>query len=96
MRTIKLMADYQCYPLWEATPGIVGNINPASLPISQNLVNRLNAWAHKYDATLSQDDPASSGFASEQARDDFKKEGGLLALDLQEELGAEYLIKARI
>jgi hypothetical protein len=57
MRTIKVMADYQCFPLWEASPGEVGNIDPDDLPISHILKERLAAWARAFDATLSMDYP---------------------------------------
>jgi hypothetical protein len=96
MRIIKLMADYQCHPLWEASPSLVGNINPASLPISQDLINRLNEWAQRYDMTLNLDDPTKSGFVSVGDKDSFKEEGNSLAVKLQDELGAGYLIKSRI
>jgi hypothetical protein len=92
MRIIKLMADYQCYPLWEASPGQVGNIDPASLPISPDLVIRLTEWARLYDANLKLDDPARSGFKSHEERLEFIEIGHRLAKDLQAELGTEYLI----
>jgi hypothetical protein len=45
MKNIKLMADYQCHPLWNMSPGEYGDINPDDLPISQELKDQLNAWA---------------------------------------------------
>ncbi|RDD79780.1 hypothetical protein [Dyella tabacisoli] len=88
------MADYHCYPLWEASPGVVGNIDPVTLPIHKGLIDRLNAWANDYDATLNLDDPMASGFASEQAKSEFASRAGLLVADLQNELGPEYVVKA--
>jgi hypothetical protein len=96
MRMIKLMADYQCYPLWEASPGVVGNVDPGELPISSLLKERLMAWAATFDATLDMDDPANSGFESEKAADEFRDEGMVLAQQLQDELGAAYLVTAKI
>ncbi|MHC1710575.1 MAG: hypothetical protein AB9872_00230 [Solidesulfovibrio sp.] len=96
MRTIKLMADYQCYPLWEASPGVVGNINPGDLPISSSLQQMLIAWAEKFTATLNMDDPPSSGFESEQEASEFRQEGEVLAQCLQEELGASYVVTKNI
>ncbi|WP_343547503.1 hypothetical protein [Ralstonia sp.] len=96
MRAIKLMADYQCFPLWEASPGVVGNIDPESLPISSQLQQRLMAWAAKFDATLDAGDPASSGFDSEQAANEFQREGEALARQLQHELGDTYLVTAKL
>lgn len=96
MRAIKLMADYQCFPLWEASPGVVGNIDPKDLPISLSLQQRLMAWAAKFDATLNMNDPASSGFESERAASEFRKEGEVLAQRLQDELGAAYVVAKKL
>lgn len=96
MRTIKLMADYQCFPLWEASPGIVGNIDPQDLPISSWLKQALMTWAGKFDATLNMDDPASSGFESEDAVNEFREEGDALVQRLQEELGKNYTVVKNI
>lgn len=93
MREIKLMADYQCFPLWEASPGIVGNIDPASLPISLGLKNLLHEWSGEYDATLNLEDPALSGFCSDAAHAEFQRKGQFLAAALQAELGEGYRIK---
>jgi hypothetical protein len=90
------MPDYQCYPLWEASPGAVGNIDPATLPISRGLVAQLAEWAGLYDATLNIDDPVQSGFRSDEERLAFIDAGNRLAEALQTELGSDYLVKVRI
>ncbi|KES16178.1 hypothetical protein GASC598I20_006050, partial [Gilliamella apicola SCGC AB-598-I20] len=36
MKKIKLMADYECYPLWIDSDNEVGNIDPDSLLISDS------------------------------------------------------------
>lgn len=96
MRTIRLMADYQCFPLWEASPGKVGNINPGSLPISHDLQTGLAMWAKTYDLTLNMDDPASSGFESDDAEASFKKIGNELAVRLRDELGPGFTVKVKL
>lgn len=96
MRAIKLMADYQCFPLWEASPGVVGNIDPQHLPISPPLKQKLMTWAAKFDATLNMNDPASSGFESERAANEFRQEGEALAQSLQEELGSAYVVTKKL
>lgn len=93
MRTIKLMADYQCFPLWEASPGEVGNIDPEGLPISEDLKAKLADWARQYDETLNMDYPPDSGFESAEAEAQFKQEGCRLADQLRMELGPEYEIR---
>lgn len=92
MRIIKLMADYQCFPLWENSPGVVGNVDPASLPISSNLTERLNDWASRFDTTLNSDCPMSSGFLSDTEERKFINDGRYLCQALQAELGDGYLV----
>ena len=92
METIKLMADYRSWPLWWAGRHEPGNINPDILPLSVETRDRLRKWAAAYDATLNWDDPASSGFPSEAAREAFHKEGMALWEQLQCELGPSYLV----
>ncbi|MCG5258654.1 hypothetical protein EM868_22520 [Cupriavidus gilardii] len=90
MKKIKLMADYYCFPLWEASPGEVGNIDPADLPISPQLRIRLLKWAEKLDKTLNMDYPPDSRFPSEAEERQFKREGFELADELRSELGPDY------
>lgn len=92
MRRIKLMADYECFPIWEASPGVVGNIDPQELPISSGLRERLMLWAETFDKTLHRDDPASSGFANECDESAFRDEGEGIARALQDELGDGYVV----
>jgi hypothetical protein len=90
MRRIKLSPDYYCWPLWEASPGMVGNIDPNDLPISADLRDRLTAWAKEYDEILVLDDPRLSGFKTKEARERFETERFELAGDLQRELGDDF------
>jgi hypothetical protein len=92
VRTIKLMADYFCWPLWEASPGQIGNINPNELPISADLKDRLRLWAADYDATLMMDDPARSGFNTVDAKAAFIADSLRISADLKKELGPAFHI----
>ncbi|WP_462172333.1 hypothetical protein [Pseudoalteromonas xiamenensis] len=87
MSSIKVMTDYHCFPLWHYGTDEVGEIEPTSLPISKDLSSSLMAWAAEYDATLNEDDPASSGFLSSLAESDFIEKGLKLAQELKSELG---------
>lgn len=89
-KTIKLMADYGCYPLWWVDRSLTGNIAPAKLPLSQETFHRLSSWASAYDATLNQDYPPDSGFASEEETQAFEQEGISLWQQLQKELTPDY------
>lgn len=96
MKTIKLMADYQCFPLWEASPGDVGNIDPISLPISISLRKSLMDWAQLYDATLNWEDPATSGFTNVDSATQFMERGEELAQRLREELGSKFVVLLKV
>lgn len=84
------MADFDCYPLWDMDD--VGDIDPAELPLSEQTIARLLAWQKIYDGIIDWDDPASAGFASEEERVAFEREGISLWQQLQKELGDEYKI----
>ncbi|QYJ93153.1 hypothetical protein [Shewanella spartinae] len=83
MTSIKVMTDYLCFPLWHYGADEVGEIDPTSLPISKELSSSLMEWAAEYDATLNEDDPASSGFLSSLAEADFIEKGLKLAQELK-------------
>lgn len=90
-RRIRLMADYFCHPLWHSGGVEVGDIDPASLPISADLQQDLGAWARAFDAILDMDDPANKGgFESPQAAADFAAQGAQLADRLRGELGPDW------
>ncbi|WNZ24535.1 hypothetical protein HJG54_17870 [Leptolyngbya sp. NK1-12] len=86
-KKIKLYTEYGGWPLWGV--GEIDNIDPATLPITQSLINRLNQWQSTYNATLA-DYPPESGFPSKEAEEEWYREGIRLWLQLQQELGADY------
>lgn len=92
VKTIKLMADYHCHPLWHVSGDMVGDIDPSDLPISSGLQAELSEWAQAYDMTLNMDAPEKSGFSSEALEVVFKAEGHRLAERLRRELGREYTL----
>lgn len=92
MRSIKLMADYYCHPLWHACGNEVGDIDPRDLPISSELQTALETWAVMYDETLDKEAPQDSGFLTEALELSFKAEGHRLARCLREELGEGYIV----
>lgn len=86
-KKIKLMVDYGCDPLWWEEPDEVGDIDPATLPLSEDTIERLHRWAKAYDATLNWADPTDSpGFESADAEAAFESEGISLWKQLQKEL----------
>jgi len=87
---IKLMADYECYPLWWAGSDKVGDIDPETMPLSERTISRLEKWADIYDAKLNWEDPNSSGFPTLEAKAAFEQEGISLWKQLQKELAPNY------
>jgi len=92
MKYLKLMADYQCYPLWNVSPGECGDIAPNELPISVELQQRLLKWAEIYNETLDKDYPPNSGFKNQEQENEFRSEGEMLAKFLKNELGSNFSI----
>ena len=87
-RAIKLMPDYESWPLWhdDRQSGWDTNIDPGLLPVSDALKERRHDWSRRYDATLNRQDPAASGFASDREEAAFADQGRDLAEALKSEL----------
>lgn len=92
MIKLKLMADYQCFPLWWDAHDRVGDIDPKTLPISEELQKKLMDWAQKFDSSINIEDPLQSGFNNPKEEAKFIKEGEALLIKLKSELGHEYSI----
>ena len=92
LREIRLVADYDCYPLWEILANDIGNINyrdksnKFKINISDDLKDRLDRWADRYDKTLDADNPVASGFLSKGDQQEFQKEGEEMLTVLKNEL----------
>jgi hypothetical protein len=67
-RRVKVMADYDCHPLWTLDEGRYGDFAPEELGLSPELTGDLNAWAEAYTASLNREDPASSLWTEDQHR----------------------------
>lgn len=90
---IKLMADYECFPLWRIDVNTVENLNPDDLPISQELKDLIYKWRQEFDATLDRSDPVNSGFKSDIAMQNFERDGQRIWNQLSQELSDSYTIK---
>ncbi|QTA85341.1 hypothetical protein [Desulfonema magnum] len=90
--TIKLMADYECFPLWKCEETGAANVDTDSLPLSAKTKKRLRSWAECYDSTLNLEYPASSGFATKEDQQAFEEEGKSLCKILVEELKDTYKV----
>lgn len=96
MRQIKVMADYQCHPVWEISPGAYDEIDPDALSIAGGLKQKLTDWAASFGETLDIENPANSGFKSIEVEAAFKARGIQLAEQLQKELGPDFMVSVKV
>lgn len=90
-RWIKVMADYDCWPLWNPNPP--RNVDPAELAISDELAADLAGWAADFDLNLDREDPARSGFSSPREAEAFVARGQVIVDRLQDELGMDWHVE---
>ena len=85
MRSLKLMADYQCHPLWrddwDPSADVSGPMieEMAELGLDDGLIERLDAWARRFDSSLNWNDPGGPSLWNNQQWLDFYREGAVLA-----------------
>lgn len=84
-RAMRMMAEFECWPLWDSCSG--DNLNPAELGLSPALVVALAEWSDAYTRTLNQRDPPSSRFRSKADEQAWEAEGLRLLRRLRDELG---------
>ncbi len=85
--TVRVHAEYDCYPTWVHQGEDVENVPPGTLGISGPLAQELDAWADEFDAILDWDNPIDSRFRTPQVEESFVVRGEQLARRLQTELG---------
>jgi hypothetical protein len=83
---IRVMADYDSYPLWRRDEDGTANR-------SQELADELMRWADDYDRTLNREDPVSSGFPDAAVESEFVERGRRLAGRLAAEVGGRYVVE---
>ncbi len=91
VRTFKLMADYDSLLLRDIEYPFSIEFN--KLPISENLIKRLENWDVAYVATLNQEYPPLSDFPTPEERKKFMEEGYALHRLLQEALKDNFVIE---
>jgi hypothetical protein len=65
-KRIKVMADYDCHPLWALDEDVYGDIAPEKLNLSPELTHDLNVWAEAYSSSLNREDPSQSLWSDAQ------------------------------
>lgn len=91
-KELKLMPDYDCYPLWVRDDAGLENIDPNSLNISTSLKESLEIWKKKYDSTFVRKNPIESGFKSMDDEKKYYEEGKKIYYELLKELGHAYKV----
>ncbi len=89
-KKIKVMTEYNYFPLWDMETA--DNLEAEDLPLSLEISEKLADWGDIYDQIINWDDPSLSGFKSEQDKINFEKQGVILAIKIQEELGFDYQV----
>ena len=89
---IKLMADCSQFPLWRGGGSFdnVGEIDPATLPISVELQTQLRAWHTRYYAQYNLKDFDQSRFFTDEEVAVFDRQGLVLWQQLRRELAPDY------
>lgn len=93
MTGVRVMAEYESFPLWlDRTEG-VSNVDPSDLGLNRELAAALLAWADEYDRTFDPAGPAAGGFASPEAATAFNARGRELTEAVVDELGPGYGVR---
>lgn len=90
-REVWIMPEYGCNAFWATdgtTSGVHDNVSAVALGLSPTLIAAARDWEAAYEATFSEGDPASSGFADAVAEESFRATGRDLAERVAGELGS--------
>ncbi|MEL6813955.1 MAG: hypothetical protein AAFP03_03965 [Cyanobacteria bacterium J06598_3] len=93
MRTLRLMADYGSYPVWEIFVDGSDNLATENLPVSDALKHDLEVWEQKYASTFDEDYPPDGGFLSKAEEEAFEQEGRRLWERLRQALDSEIALE---
>jgi hypothetical protein len=96
MPEILLKPEIQTFPLWMDKDGVKDNTDPKTLPLSAGLIEDLDEWRSRWDATYDLDDPLNSGFSSPEEERAFQVDGEHLVARLRAELGNGWTVSFRV
>jgi hypothetical protein len=78
---LRFSPEFACHPLWNDETG--DSVNPFSIDLPIDLAFRIEDWDDLFQKTFELDDPASSKFASDAARDAYMEEGRAILVELR-------------
>ena len=81
---VKVMAEYQCDPLWAIDEDLYGCFAPADLGLSPELIDDFGTWAAEFDASYDTEDFSKSLWSTDQQADHDAR-GRQLAIRLKRE-----------
>jgi hypothetical protein len=89
VKTVKLMADHDCLPLWFMDdPDAYGCFDPHEFGISWRLACDLVDWAEAFDGAIDRDDPGGPSPWTDAQFAEHEEQGRALAVRLARELAA--------
>jgi hypothetical protein len=89
---IRVMAEYECFPVWIIRGTETLNPPPEDLGVGQDLAADLRRWAADFDSTFNPDDPLSSGFQEANDEEEFNERGRGLAHRVAAAVGSEFQV----
>lgn len=92
MRKLRFVFDYYTYPIWEEFNDGLDNIDPNTLPISQELKQSIYALDDKYQDTYEDSYPPNSDFKTKEEKRYFIEERLALFKRLKAELSNNFKI----
>lgn len=84
---LRVLAEYECWPLWQEVRNGVRNLAPEDLGLPESLASGFHAWARKYEETFDPTYPMNSGFADVASENEFYAQGLELAREMAAMIG---------
>lgn len=93
MKSIFLMPEYGCNPLWIDENGVRKNVETDSFALSSESKERIKSWDSQFQSTLDQEYPPDSGFDNKAEEVAFNNLGEQICEMIQRELGSLTVVK---
>lgn len=92
-RRLRLSAEYFCFPVWEVYDGGVQDIDPQTLPVSDQLKCDLVEWQKLHQSSYNDEYPPDSQFLTKDDELKFRQQRLVLCKRLKHELGEQFDIE---